>query len=320
MARTRVYRSGVLEDSDCTVDELAEHLKDTDTVVWLGLESPTEQELEEIGERLGLHKLAIEDALGEHERPKFDRYNGHSYLSMKAVLDADEEFRLSVVSAFITDTVLVTVHGGEFDVTEVEKRWDAAPDIATSGVAYLLHGLLDTIVDGHFDATQVLDAEVEAIEEALFEEKPDHHGLQRRALRLRKNLGLLRRAEMPMADVVGPLLRREDTFVDDETRPYYQDVYDHILRVNEWTDSLREMTGTLRETQLNLQGNVLNLIMKKVTSWAAIIAVPTAITGFYGQNLPYPGFEQPWGFWVSTVAIVALSGWLYVMFKRRDWL
>ncbi|HWO65927.1 MAG TPA: CorA family divalent cation transporter, partial [Umezawaea sp.] len=138
-------------------------------------------------------------------------------------------------------------------------------------------------------------------------------------LRLRRNLVMLRRVELPMPDVLSALLR-DRTIATDELRPYFQDVQDHVLRVTDWTESLREMTTTLRETQLTAQGNVMNMIMKKVTSWAAIIAVPTAITGFYGQNLPYPGFEKPWGFWVSTVAILALSGFLYLSFKKRDWL
>ena len=102
--------------------------------------------------------------------------------------------------------------------------------------------------------------------------------------------------------------------------PYFQDVYDHVLRAAEWTESLRDLVTTIRETQLNIQGNRLNLIMKKVTGWAAIIAVPTAITGFYGQNVPYPGDGQPWGFWTSTVAILVVGGGLYLLFKRRDWL
>jgi magnesium transporter len=193
-------------------------------------------------------------------------------------------------------------------------------DLAKVGVGYLLHGLLDSIVDGHLDAAQTLDDEIESLEDALFEERPNHREMQHRALRLRKNLMMLRRVELPMADVVGALLRKDQLIVDDALRPYYQDVYDHVLRVTDWTESLREMTNTLRETQLTMQGNVLNMIMKKVTSWAAIIAVPTAITGFYGQNLPYPGFQQPWGFWMSTVATLCLSVGLYISFKRRDWL
>ncbi len=102
--------------------------------------------------------------------------------------------------------------------------------------------------------------------------------------------------------------------------PYFQDVYDHVLRATEWTESLRDLVSTILETNLTIQGNRMNFVMKKVTSWAAIIAVPTAITGFYGQNVPYPGFASHWGFWFSTALIIVLSGGLYRGFRRRDWL
>jgi magnesium transporter len=102
--------------------------------------------------------------------------------------------------------------------------------------------------------------------------------------------------------------------------PYYQDVYDHALRAGEWTESMRDLVATIRETQLNIQGNRLNGIMKKVTGWAAVIAVPTAITGYFGQNVPFPGSQTAAGFWASTVAILVMSVGLYVLFKRRDWL
>jgi len=102
--------------------------------------------------------------------------------------------------------------------------------------------------------------------------------------------------------------------------PYYQDVYDHVLRVTEWTESLRDLVTTILETNVSIQGNRLNTIMKKVTSYAAIIAVPTAVTGFYGQNVPYPGYEAQSGFWSSAAMIVGLSATLYVIFRRRDWL
>ena len=115
-------------------------------------------------------------------------------------------------------------------------------------------------------------------------------------------------------------LGRDHTLVDEDLRPWFADIRDHVAHAAEMTDSLRDQLTTIRETQLNIQSNRLNLIMKKVTGWAAIIAIPTAITGFYGQNVPYPGSEQPWGFWISTTAIVLLSGGLYVMFKRKDWL
>jgi len=319
MVRTRLYRLGELEASDFPLDEVSEHLKDEDSVVWVDFHAPTEADLATISEELGLHALAIEDALAKHERPKFDQYDGSSFVTAKAVRFDGDRLEATEVSAFITERALITVRD-EFDFDDVLKRWDQPTDLSGVGVGYLLHGLLDTIVDGQLDVAQKLDDEVESLEDALFEERPDHKAVQRRALALRKNLVMLRRVSVPLVDAVGALLRTDQDIVTAELRPYFQDVHDHVLRVADWTESLREMTTTLRETQLTAQGNVMNMIMKKVTSWAAIIAVPTAITGFYGQNLPYPGFEKPWGFWVSTVAILALSGFLYASFKKRDWL
>ena len=110
-----------------------------------------------------------------------------------------------------------------------------------------------------------------------------------------------------MREVVNSLMRRDLHLVDDELMPYYQDVYDHVLRATEWTDSLRDLVTTILETNLTIQGNRLNVIMKKVTSWAAIIAVPTAITGFYGKNLPYPGFSEQAGF-DTAVGVMLVAG------------
>jgi magnesium transporter len=115
-------------------------------------------------------------------------------------------------------------------------------------------------------------------------------------------------------------MRNDVGLVPDQLMPYYQDVYDHVVRATEWTESLRDLVNTILETNLTIQGNRLNIITKKVTSWAAIIAVPTAITGFYGQNLPYPGFARESGFVTSSVLILAISGALCLVFKRKDWL
>jgi magnesium transporter len=123
-----------------------------------------------------------------------------------------------------------------------------------------------------------------------------------------------------MREVVNSLMRRDLQLVTDEMTPYFQDVYDHVLRATEWTESLRDLVTTILETNITLQGNRLNVITKKVTSWAAIIAVPTAITGWYGQNVPYPGFASPSGVITSFLLIVIISVGLYITFKRKDWL
>jgi magnesium transporter len=167
---------------------------------------------------------------------------------------------------------------------------------------------------------QQLDEAIEGLEDLLFDERPHGAEVQRRSFELRKSLVVLRRLVLPMREVVNTLLRRDLGLVDAAMGPYFQDVYDHVLRATEWTESLRDLVSTILETNLTIQGNRQNTIMKKVTSWAAIIAVPTAVTGFYGMNVPYPGFAQHSGFVTSVVLLVALSGSLYLLFKRLDWL
>jgi magnesium transporter len=324
MARTRVYRNGVLEREGFPIEDVSDYLSHPDTLVWVDVCHPDHHELEQIADELQLHHLAIEDAISEHERPKLDRYEGHLFVTAYQVrLDPGSGVLATAeIDAFVTRQALVTVRKSEdFDLTEVLKRWDDSPDLAKYGTAFLLHGLLDYVVDTHFDAVHALDDEIEGLEDLLFDESPSKaDDVQRRSFQLRKSLVLLRRVVLPMREVVNALMRRDLHVFDDAMLPYYQDVYDHVLRATEWTESLRDLVTTILETRLTIQGNRLNSIMKKVTSWAAIIAVPTAVTGFYGQNVPYPGFSAASGFWTSTVAIVVLSGALYAVFKKRDWI
>ncbi len=318
MGRTRLYRNGELVDSDFPVAEVARHLHDQSAVVWFDLCAPTDSETGLLRDELGLHELAIEDALSEHQRPKVDRYPTHLFLSVYAVRYDGQEIKSCEVDVFVTRNALVTVRESEdYDLAGVLRRWDSAPTLASSGVGFLLHGLLDDVVDGHYAAAQRLDDDIEALEDRIYDAKPQ---VGRKALQLRRALVQLRRVALPMREVLGSLLHREHELVDDVMTPYYLDVKDHTLFVAELTESLRELVTNLREAEVAVQGNHLNSIMKKVTSWAAIIAVPTAISGYYGMNVPYPGFEQRWGVWVATLGILGLSFILYLMFKRRDWL
>lgn len=321
MPRTRLYREGELVAEGFPVSEVSDHLRDPAATVWLDLRAPTPDELAAVGEELGLHPLAVEGSLDEHLRPRLTRYRSHLFLTMSAVR-SDPAGGLSMVPAagFVTRNALVTVRtSDQFDIDAVVARWDAAPELAEHGVAFLLYGLLDYLAETHDAATELLDDQLESVEDELFADRPPDVEMQRRTYRLRKSLITLRRVVLPMTDLVDSLRQREARRVDEAMVPYYQDVYDQVVRTGERTDALRELVTAILETQLTMRGNRLNVIMKKVTSWAAIIAVPTAITGFYGQNLPYPGSGQTWGFWVSTAVIVALSIGLYATFRRNEW-
>jgi magnesium transporter len=320
---TRCYRDGVLTDEDFPLADVSEHLADTSAVVWVDLCAPHASDLQLVADELGLHELAVEDATQGHQRPKLDRYDGHDFLSAYSVrLDVDTgELQTSEIAAFITTSALVTVRRDEsFPIDKLVARWDDNRALTRYGVGALLHGLLDFVVDGHFETVESLDDQIEQLEDLLFDDRPRDRDVQRRSFELRKSLVKLRRVVLPMREVVNTLMRRDLGLVADELMPYYQDVYDHVLRATEWTESLRDLVNTILETNLTIQGNRLNIITKKVTSWAAIIAVPTAITGFYGQNVPYPGFAHGSGFLTSTILIVVLSGTLYLAFKRNDWL
>ena len=323
VARTRCYCNGVLTDEDFSLQDVSEHLADPSAAVWVDLRSPDRAEMQLVADELGLHSLAVEDATSGRQRPKFNRYDGHDFLTAYAVrLDAGSgQLVTGEIAAFITPTALVTVRQDDaFPIDGLVRRWDDNTDLMTYGVGALVHGLLDFVVDGHFDAVQSLDDEIEGLEDLLFDDRPHDTDVQRRSFELRKSLVQLRRVVLPMREVVNTLMRRDIGLVPPEMTPYYQDVYDHVLRATEWTESLRDLVSTIVETNLTIQGNRLNVITKKVTSWAAIIAVPTAVTGFYGQNVPYPGFARHSGFVISTILIVALSGGLYLAFRRRGWL
>jgi magnesium transporter len=323
IAWTRAYRGGELIAENFPVAGVSDHLAEPDTAVWVDLCAPDTADLKIVADELGLHELAVEDAIERSQRPKLDHYRTHDFLSMYAVwLDKESgELETSELAAFLTPRALVTVRkDARFDVQRVVDRWDSASDLAHHQVGFLLYGLIDFVVDGHFEAVQDLDESIEGLEDLLFGERTRDTDVQRRSFELRKSLVRLRRVVLPMREVVNTLMRRDVNAIAHEMIPYFQDVYDHVLRATEWTESLRDLVTTILETNITLQGNRLNVISKQVTSWAAIIAVPTAITGFYGQNVPYPGFGREHGFIVSCALIVVLSVTLYIVFRRRGWL
>jgi magnesium transporter len=322
--RTRLYRDGRLVAEGFPAEDIAENLAaHPDAVVWLDLLDPDKADLGILTQEFGLHPLAVEDAVVDHQRPKLDRYPSHLFLNVYAVAfdRADLELTLSEMSAFITPRAFITVRKGEFDVDTVVARWDANPELTHVGVGFLVHGWLDAVADGHYRAAQEIDDASDELEDALFGPRSSLD-LRRRGFELRKSLSRLRRVTVPMREVIGRLIREDShiPFMNDEISPYFHDVYDHVLGAAEDVDSTRDRIGSILETNLNEQSNELNEITKKLAAWAAIIAVPTAITGFYGQNVPYPGFSQPWGFVTSAVVIVVLAGALFLMLRRRGWL
>lgn len=322
MPRTRVWRKGVLEAEDFPVEQVSDHLDQEDTLVWVDLCVPDRDDLHGIADELGLDELAVEDALERHERPKVDRYPTHLFVTTYGLgLGVDRRLRLSKVSAFVLPRALVTVRHEDFAIDPVVEAWDDEPQLLAFGGHALLYGLLDVVVDGHLEVMQALDDQIEEAEDRLFDEHPrSGTDLQRQTYTLRREMTGVRKVVLPMRDVGDTLLRHADQGRPTELTERWRDLHDHIVRAMEWNDSLRDVVATMFETGLSLADAELNQIVRKLSAWAAIIAVPTAVTGFYGQNVPYPGFGQEHGFIASCVVTAVLAGGAWFGFRRKGWL
>lgn len=333
--RTRLWVDGQLKSENFPVADVSERLHEQSALVWADLLNPDRGSLDELADELGFDKRAVEDVVDHIERTKATRYADHTFVTVYATAlgpqisgSIESRLLLSRVSVFVLPTAVVTVrHENDsakpiFDIDEVVRRWDDNSDLlGKGGSAALLHGILDVVVDGQFDTIQQLDDAIESLEDNLFDDKSQTRQLQRDTYRLRKELVELRRVVLPMREVVNTVMRRSVEGTDlTELTSWYYDLYDHVIRASEWTDSLRDMVTTVFETNLSLQDARLNTIMKKLTGWAAIIAVPTLVTGWYGQNIPYPGFSEQSGVITSAVLSVLTSVILYLGFRRRDWL
>jgi len=327
--RGRVWREGKVVAEDFDFARISDYLNEQDSLTWVDLCDPDHRILQDLAKELTLEPLAVEDAIAHSERAKATRYATHTFITVYAVkLDVTPaggtNTRLAIrkISAFVFPHGLITVRASpDFDIEDVVHRWEDNADLLQYGVGALVHGLLDMVVDGHFEAVQVLDDAMEGLEDGLFDETAASADVQRATYQVRKDLVQLRRVVLPMREVINSVLRhRKDINAPTELDPWYDDLYDHVLRASEWTESLRDMVTTIFETNLSLQDARLNNVMKKLTGWAAIIAVPTAVTGYFGQNVPYPGFGKEWGFLISVAIILAIAGALYATFKRRNWI
>ncbi len=320
----RVWRDSVLSTEAISTEELPALLRDSSNLVWIDLLRPTATELASVIRTLELPPAAIEEALGTHTRSRLTRHEKYVFFTVfdaRMVSDPTELGRLRTrgLAGIVLPNALLTIRQDPSLETELfTSHWDADADEIVHGSAMLLYGILDAVADSHLEAIQEMDDAIELLEDALFESDRTPVGFQQQLYSMRKDLVELRYVVIPMREIVNGLLLHTEGH--GSMTPWFDDLYFRVLRAGEWADSLRDMVSSLFETNLSLQDARLNSIMKKLSGWAAVIAVPTAITGWFGQNVPYWGFSQPTGLWLSTALIVVTMVVLYVVFKKRDWL
>ena len=319
--RTRVWKDGHVLDHQFPLDRVSDHLEMPGKLVWVDLTSPDHAMLAKLAEEISLDPNSVEDAVAADERPKVTGYGRYAFVTVYATSLSGDQLSTCRISAFVLHNALITVHDSAWrGFDDVVSRWDELGAlIADNGVDVLLYGLLDHVVDGQFDTVQDIEERIDSLESQLFDGKPETLTERRLQFDLRRSIVALRRVVSPQASLVSSLHRVRGER-HSSMGSYWADLDDHVARVVEWTDQARDLLNNVFSANMSLQDARLNVVMKKLTSWAAIIAVPTAITGFYGQNVKYPDFGTTTGFIASTGVIVVAMVVLYLLFKRKDWL
>ena len=323
MAMTcRLYRQEGLADPDLDPRKISDVLTEPGAAVWLDVEGPDDAAIAMLRDEFGFHELALEDCVHPHQRPKIEPYGSYYFLVAYGLSVRGDEVVHHEVTAFVGRNYLVTVRKDPpFNLTRVVDRTNVETELCREGGGYLLYVLLDEIVDGYFDVIDRLEDLSERIEERILDAADGQPGAQQEIFSVKKDLLRVRRAAAPLREVLDVMQRRLVAVVTPPLEPYYRDVYDHILRATDFLDNLRDLLGTALDAHLSVVGNRSNEIMKTVTSWAAIILVPTLIAGVYGMNFTHMP-ELSWVFgYPFALGLMAVSAMiLYRAFKKRNWL
>jgi magnesium transporter len=294
-----------------------------DRFVWVGLYEPGAAILQQIQQQFRLHDLAVEDAYNAHQRPKLELYDDTLFVVLRtAQLTGDPPtIELGETHVFVGRRFVVSIrHGSLHSHVALRARCEASPYLLAKGPGYVLYALMDFIVDQYFPIVESLDEQLEVLEEEIFGDGFSRETTSR-IYELKRNLLAVKRAVSPLIDVCNRLMRFDSTLIHEDTRLYFRDVYDHVIRINEMVDTTRELLTTALEANLSLISVAQNEDTKRLAAWAAIIAVPTMVAGIYGMNFQYmPELQWRYGYLASVVVMVAVCVALFKGFKRSGWL
>jgi magnesium transporter len=315
-----LYRDGHRVRS-IAIDEPISCRDDKGEFVWIGIADPTQEEMRSLANCYDLHPLAVEDAIKADQLPKIDVYDDQLFVVARTARLQGETIEYGETAIFIGHSHIITVrHGSERAHTALREQLEKAPKLLMHGTDYLLHAVLDYIVDGYGPLVddieeEVLEMESQAADGFLDREQVNH------IFTLRRELSRLQRILGPMGEVALKLARQELPCIDEDIRLYFRDVQDHVRRVQSRVDALRDALNSVFQLSTLLEQQRVGTITRQLAAWAAILAVPTAIAGIYGMNFQnMPELQMRYGYFVVLGAIAVICLWLYDRFRRTGWL
>lgn len=321
MITCRLYRQGTVAEEDFDPSRISDVLSDQDSLVWMDVQDPSSTDLAMLQEEFSLHDTWIDAARERNQRARVDTLGDVFFMAMYGFALEQDRPIPQEIHVFVGPRFLITLrYSPAFDLAPVLRRWEQESDRATEGGGALLHALLDEVVDSYLATLDRFEDAAESVETEVFGMR-DLSDVQQQIFTEKGRLLEFRRRILPLREVLD-LLQEERQVVTPVLRPDYKDVADHVARTLEHIDTIGQMLTSAVTAHLSLVSHQLNEVIKKLTSWAAIILIPTLIAGIYGMNFlnPFPPFRAEFGFWIAIGLMAASAVALYVVFKRRDWL
>ena len=309
-------------NANVELHEVHEVLKEANQFVWIGLHEPSEEILNQVQLEFGLHDLAVEDAHNAHQRPKVELYGDTLFVVLRtAQMSQDHHIEFGETHFFVGPNFIVTIrHGSSVSYANVRSRCESTPHLLSKGQGFALYAVMDFIVDQYFPVIHEMEQDLQLVEDKVFKEKPSRETTEH-IYHLKRELLEVKRAISPLIDISNRLMRFDLKSISEETKPYFRDVYDHVIRINEVVDNTRELLNTALEANFSLISISQSDVSKKFAGWAAIIAVPTMIAGFYGMNFKFmPELDWHYGYPVVVTFTITACFLLYYFFRRSGWL
>ena len=305
------------------IPDISEVLQQPARFVWVGLHEPDDEMLAEVQKEFSLHDLAVEDAAAAHQRPKLEQYGDSIFVVLRtAHIDASTGgIDYGETHLFVGSNYIVSVrHGGSLPYVDVRLRCEASPHLLAKGPVFVLYSLMDFIVDQYFPLVDTFEDKLAELEDNVFQQRFTRETTER-IYQLKRDLLEVKRAVAPLVDVCNRLTRADVSLIPEDARVYFRDIYDHVIRINEMVDTVRELLAAALEANLSLISVSQNEAMKRLAGWAAIVAVPTMIAGVYGMNFKFmPELDWSFGYPLAVTVMVGACAFLYYKFKRSGWL
>ena len=315
------YKSGK-KLRDITIEEISDVLEEDNTFVWVGLLEPSVELMQKIKEEFCLHELAVEDAYAAHQRPKIEEYGDSLFAVLHLVEPVNGDYQVGELAIFAGSNYVVSVRNhAQKGLAEVRTRCEREPKLLKQGSGFVLYAIIDAIVDRYFPILDNLEDELDTVEQRIFAPEGAPRDNIEALYAIKQRLMVMKHAVAPLLEGISNLSGARVPTLCAKLSEYFRDIYDHLLRLNQTADSIRETIATAISVNLSMVTLQENETMKRLAAYAALLAVPTMIAGIYGMNFEHmPELKWHYGYAISLVVMGGIDVLLYFRFKRTQWL